>query len=434
MITNELHALFVVARLVTQSTRIGIICDIGSSKRIKMSDYVSEGVPFFRSKEIIELSEGRTPSLELFIKSEQYEKLNKRFSSPQAGDILLTSVGTLGVPYYVERDQLPFYFKDGNLTWMKNFTDKINSKWLYYWLISKLGQDNILAYSIGSTQKAITIDALKKIELEIPSRKEQDKAVEILDNFSDKLRNNRHSNQSLKDIIQALFRSWFIDFEPVKSKVECKLPYGMDEETAALFPDSFEDSEIGPIPSGWNVGKLNDIANTKMGQSPPGESYCTPSEGIPMVNGAADFSDTEIRANQGTTKPTKICEHGDFVYCIRATVGNLRIADREYCIGRGAAFSREKKANDRWFVYQTIQNLFRIWEWESTGSVMINVSSTQIRDSIVLIPPILIREKFSHMAQHLFEQMENSIKAQIVLSNTRDALLPRLMSGELSVL
>ena len=149
----------------------------------------------------------------MFIKSEQYEKLNKRFGSPQDGDILLTSVGTLGVPYYVEREQLPFYFKDGNPTWMNNFTDKINSKWLYYWLISKLGQDNILAYSIGSTQKAITIDALRKIELEIPSREEQDKVTEVLDTFSNQLRINRQIKQSLESIIQSLYYSWFYRFQ-----------------------------------------------------------------------------------------------------------------------------------------------------------------------------------------------------------------------------
>jgi len=239
--------------------------------------------------------------------------------------------------------------------------------------------------------------------------------------------------ENLESQIKRLFRSWFIDFDPVKANAECKLPYGMDEETAALFPDSFRDSELGAIPTGWTVGKLSDIAKTNMGQSPPGESYCTPSEGIPMVNGAADFSETGITPNQGTTNPTKICEQGDFIYCIRATVGNLRIADQQYCIGRGAAFSREKKANDRWFVYQTIQNLFRIWKWEATGSVMINVTSTQIRDSIVLIPPESVRAKFEHMVNHLFELKMNSIIFQTVLSNTRDALLPRLMSGELSV-
>ncbi len=112
-----------------------------------------------------------------------------------------------------------------------------------------------------------------------------------------------------------MFRSWFIDFDPVKAKSEGRLPYGMDEETAALFPDSFEDSDFGPIPKGWKIGKLSDIATITMGTSPPGETYCNLESGLlPLLNGAGDFKGTEITPKQGTTHPTKIANKDKYKY------------------------------------------------------------------------------------------------------------------------
>ena len=110
-------------------TKLGDICKIGSSKRIKREDYVQNGIPFFRSKEAIELSKGNSISTELFISNDQYDQINYKFGSPNVGDILITSVGTLGVAYQVKQDQLPFYFKDGNLTWLSHFSEEVNPRW-----------------------------------------------------------------------------------------------------------------------------------------------------------------------------------------------------------------------------------------------------------------------------------------------------------------
>jgi type I restriction enzyme, S subunit len=146
---------------------IGQICDITSSKRVFLKDYVPQGIPFYRSKEIIEKNKGKNISTELYIPEELYENIKEKFGVPIQGDILLTSVGTLGVPYLVGKEK--FYFKDGNLTWFKNFkTDGINL-YLYYWLLSKNGTNSIDSITIGSTQKALTINALKNIKILVPN-------------------------------------------------------------------------------------------------------------------------------------------------------------------------------------------------------------------------------------------------------------------------
>ncbi len=142
------------------------------------SEYVLNGIPFYRSKEIIEFSQGLSISTDLYISSEQYNKIKDKFGVPKIGDILLTSVGTLGISYQIE-NETAFYFKDGNLTWFRNFHKDVQSKYVYVWLKSSDAQQKLKEISIGTTQKALTIQALKKVSLSIPSIDIQNKISKI---------------------------------------------------------------------------------------------------------------------------------------------------------------------------------------------------------------------------------------------------------------
>ena len=106
-----------------QVYKLGKLCKIGSSKRIHLSDYVSEGVPFYRSKEVIELANKKNISETLFISQEKFNEIKQKFPVPCKNDILITSVGTIGIPYLVENEN--FYFKDGNLTWLRDFDENL---------------------------------------------------------------------------------------------------------------------------------------------------------------------------------------------------------------------------------------------------------------------------------------------------------------------
>lgn len=146
---------------------LGEILTITSSKRIYYSEYVPYGVPFYRSKEIIELHNTGSTNGELFIPEERFIEIENRFGAPVEGDILMTSVGTLGVPYRVRKKD-KFYFKDGNLTWFKDFKI-LPSSIIYLWLNSRIGQEQLSNITIGSTQEALTIEGLKSISLKIPA-------------------------------------------------------------------------------------------------------------------------------------------------------------------------------------------------------------------------------------------------------------------------
>ena len=217
--------------------KIGDVCSISSSKRIFAKDYQAHGIPFFRGKEIVEKQKGEKISTELYISESKYNAIKSKFGVPLKGDMLLTSVGTLGIPYIVEDEE--FYFKDGNLTWFKDFQG-VNSKFLYYWFLSPIAQVSVDTKSIGSTQKALTIEALRKFEIDLPNIETQKRITSILSSLDDKIELNRRINDNLEQQAQALFKSWFVDFEPFKD-------------------GEFVDSELGMIPKGWRVVSLGEV-------------------------------------------------------------------------------------------------------------------------------------------------------------------------------
>lgn len=185
-----------------EEKKLGELLTITSSKRIFYSEYVSSGVPFYRSKEIIELRNTGTTSSELYISNERFEEINSKFGSPKEGDILMTSVGTLGVPYRVRANDR-FYFKDGNLTWFKDFKE-ISSSIIYTYIISKIGQEELASIAIGSTQQALTIQRLKNITFKFPPAKEIKKHQKVFDDILLKIETNQTQIRTLTSLRDTL--------------------------------------------------------------------------------------------------------------------------------------------------------------------------------------------------------------------------------------
>jgi len=219
------------------------ICDITSSKRIYRADYMESGVPFFRGKEIIEKYNGNLEvSTPLFISESKYESIMKRFGVPTAGDLLLTSVGTLGIPYIVQENDR-FYFKDGNLTWFRNLRN-VDTKYLYYWLISSSGKAQLIRATIGSSQPALTIVLLKQMEISLPPLSTQRKIAAILSAYDDLIENNTRRIQILEEIAQRIYREWFVHF------------HYPEHENARLVDSG---TELGMIPEEWEVSTLGNL-------------------------------------------------------------------------------------------------------------------------------------------------------------------------------
>lgn len=162
-----------------QYLKIGDLCNVSSSKRVFARQYVDEGIPFYRQKEIIEKKNGNPLEEPIYISESVYNEFKDKSGVPESGDLLITAVGaTLGIPYVVGNEK--FYFKDGNLIWLSDFKEELNSTFLYYWIDSTFGTQTLWNRTIGSAQPALTIDSIKKLSIPIPSRKIQDKIASTL--------------------------------------------------------------------------------------------------------------------------------------------------------------------------------------------------------------------------------------------------------------
>ena len=172
------------------------IADVSSSKRIFRDEYILKGVPFYRGKEVTQLSNGEAISTELFISEERYSEIKEKFGVPQIGDILITSVGTIGSVWLVD-NAAPFYFKDGNVTWIKDYKTAINGEFVYQWLQTKEAKEQIKSVTIGSTQQALTISALRGLNILIPDTETVSNVCIQLEKINAKRINNLNQIQSL---------------------------------------------------------------------------------------------------------------------------------------------------------------------------------------------------------------------------------------------
>lgn len=195
------------------------LAEVTSSKRVFLSDYVEEGVRFYRGKEIIKKSKNEDVSDPLYISFSKFEELKKKFGAPQSGDILITAVGTLGYPYQVSESDEQFYFKDGNLIWLRNIISKQVSNYLISLFQSEDFKSSLNNISIGSSQKALTIKSVKGISLLKPAETILDKFNEVIKPTFDCTRNLLKQITMLKearDILLPRLMTGMIDIEQVE--------------------------------------------------------------------------------------------------------------------------------------------------------------------------------------------------------------------------
>jgi restriction endonuclease S subunit len=188
-----------------EEKKLGDVATLTSSKRVYLSEYTKEGIPFYRGKEISELKQNKLPSDILYIAKESYEQYKYNFGVPQVNDILITAVGTLGNVYRIQNSS-EFYFKDGNLIWLKNI--KIVSAFLEQLLENN--HDVIQKSSIGSTQRALTIVELKKLVFYFPSLPEQTKIANFLTAIDDKINQTQNQLDNTKQYKKGLLQKMFV--------------------------------------------------------------------------------------------------------------------------------------------------------------------------------------------------------------------------------
>lgn len=451
------------------------LVEITSSKRIMRSEYQEDGIPFFRSKEIIELNSGNEITTELFISKERFLEIKNKFGTPSYGDILLTSVGTLGVPYFVNYKE-EFYFKDGNLTWFRKFNNILRSKYLYYWFSSPVGRKALKEITIGSTQPALTIAGLKSLTIHLPTLEEQDYIIEILDHLSSKIHLNTQINQTLEQIAQALFKSWFVDFDPVRAKVQALSDglsleqaelaamqaisgktaeeltalsqtqpdhYAELAETAKAFPCEMVEVDGVEVPKGWEVKPADELFDIGIGKTPPRketEWFSTNPDDMQWISikdmgnsGVFITESSEFLTNQAVDKFNirKIPEN-TVLLSFKLTIGRVSITTSETTTNEAIAHFKitDKSFLTTEYLYLFFQQ-FDFNSLGSTSSIATAVNSKTIKGIEILIPNEELIKAFQMKISNIFAQIKNLTMENKNLVKTRDLLLPKLLNGEI---
>lgn len=399
--------------------RLGDYCSITSSKRIFESEYVSEGVPFFRSKEIIERESGKVNSVSIFISQKRYDEIKEKFGVPQVGDVLLTSVGTLGIPYVIKENDL-FYFKDGNLTWMRDFSPEMNSKYLYYWLRSSFGKQSLIQRAIGSSQAAITIDILKKYQLLLPPIEQQEIIITFLSTYDDLIEKNNRKITILQEQTQEIYKEWFVRFRfpgYETAKFENGLPVGWRLMRTVA---------IGEIVGGGTPSTTND---EYWGGDIPWLTPADLSNNKRVFVGAGSSNISEIGLKCSSTR---LLPENTVLLSSRAPVGYVAIAANPICTNQGfKSVICDESIVKPLYLYYFFKNNRELLENYATGSTFPELSATRLKKVKVLIPNDITQKHFEDAVKPIL-QTANEIEEQIMLlAQQRDLLLPRLMSGKL---
>lgn len=409
----------------TKYAQLGDICLIKSAKRIFESEYVEEGIPFIRGQEISDGSVGKTDTqYECKISVERYNELKQTYGVPRYGDILITAVGTIGNLYFVNTDT-PFYYKDGNIIQFTDFSSCVYSKYLFYVMKSPFFKKQIEYSLIGAVQKALTMVMLSEIKIPLPPLDEQIKTATVLSTIDDKISTNAVVVTELEAMAKALYDYWFVQFD-------------FPDENGKPYRTSggemvWNEQLKREIPKGWEVGRLCDIANITMGQSPTGESYNDIGDGLIFYQGRTDFGLSFPTPRMYTTAPTRFAQKGDILLSVRAPVGDLNFAMEDCCIGRGLAALNSKLGSQMHLFYTLtgFQQIFKVMD--GNGTTFGSITKDILFGMAVVIPSDEILKCFDKMVKPIELKIEKCEEEIRELTKLRDLLLPMLMNGQARV-
>ena len=385
------------------------LCIVGSSKRVHLSDYVQHGVPFYRSKEVIEISSGKNISEQLFISSEKYSEIKSKFPVPQENDVLITAVGTIGEILVVKDPN--FYFKDGNLIWLRNINfDIIDIDYLYYFFKSDLFQKTIKYNNIGAVQKALTIDFLKTVKITLPSLDNQRKLVSVLKSIDQKIQINNQINQELEAMAKTLYDYWFVQFDFPDQNGK---PYKSSGGKMVYNPELKRE-----IPEGWGVARLDQL------QIATGKRDAN----FGTENGKYDFwttANSPIKADEFSFEGKAILIAGNGNFYVNFTDGKFEAYQRTYVIQ-----SEDEKMLI--FMYMACLQSAEKLRKASNGSIIKYITIGDVNNISSPYDHNVVDE-FVKIYRPLIDQISKNKKQNQELTQLRDWLLPMLMNGQVKV-
>ena len=314
----------------------------------------------------------------------------------------------------------------------------IEPRYLYACVFDKEFTDFLVQREKGAAYPAVLPEDIADAVINLPPLPEQRAIAHILGALDDKIELNRRMSETLEAIAHALFKAWFVDFEPVRAKLEGRwrrgqsLP-GLPAHLYDHFPNRLVESELGEIPEGWRIDKIGNQFRVTMGQSPPGNTYNEKGNGLPFYQGRADFGFRFPNRRVFCTAPTRFAETGDTLVTVRAPVGDTNIALERCCIGRGVAAIRHSSGATSYTYYlvRSLRSVFRGFEAE--GTVFGAITKDSLLSIKHVVPPDELVQRFEQLCSPIDDMVEIAERESRTLADLRDALLPKLIRGEIRV-
>jgi type I restriction enzyme S subunit len=343
--------------------------------------------------------------------------------------------GTIGQVFLIKEDYWPL----NTTLWVKDFHG--NDPHFASYLLRTV---DFQSCSDKSSVPGVNRNDLHRIPVLLPPLAEQKAIAAVLGALDDKIELNRRMNATLEAMARALFQSWFVDFDPVRAKLDGRQPANLDPATAALFPDSFQDSVLGHIPKGWEVKTTYEISTVGIGKTPPRKEHHWFSENpadVPWMSirdlgeaGAFISKTSEFLTPEAVEKfRVRRIPDNTVVLSFKLTMGRVAITDGEMLSNEAIAHFRlaPETPFGAAYLYCYLKG-FGYDQLGSTSSIATAINSDMVRGIKVLVPSKGVAEAFERTVAPLFAQMKTIQKQSRTLASLRDTLLPKLLSGEIS--
>ncbi len=385
----------------------------------------STGVPLITAKVV---KNGRIETPNEFIAEDNYKSWMTR-GYPKLGDVILTTEAPLGEVAQINNERIALAQRIILLRGKENYLD---STYLKYYLISDIGQAELSSRQTGTTVFGIKQSELRKIKVSFPSFDEQKAVAKILSSFDDKIELNRRMNATLEAMARALFKAWFVDFEPVHANKENRPSTSASPEIAKLFPSDFENN----IPKGWGIGKVKDVCSVNKYSLNKTDDlkilkYIEISE---VLRGVVNSASIYKRGEEPSRAKRKL-SHGDIaISTVRPDRGAYFLAFRpeaNLIASTGfAVFSAESVPFSFLYIFLTDDEQLTHYGKRADGAAYPAINQSVIMDLDIVVPPKDVLERFNSVVEPLFAKIASNFDESKSLSIIRDLLLPKLVSGK----
>ncbi len=396
------------------------------------------GIPLITAKII---KGGRIEKPHEFIAEADFNTWMRR-GIPQSGDIVITTEAPLGEVAQLDGTKVALAQR---VITLRGKPELLDNAFLKYLLQSSQVQEELRSRGTGTTVLGIKQSELRKISLRFPPLVEQKRIAGILGALDDKIELNRKMNETLEQIAKTLFKSWFVDFDPVHAKATGRQPAGMDKATAELFPDSFVDSELGKIPKGWKATTLGACIGFQSGFSFKSEDW--QESGVPVVKigsvkpGIIDLSQVSYVSKEIAQQAARYrLSTGDMLIGMTGYVGEVGLVPPSHNppllnqrVGKFVMAKAGTESLGFWYCTSRQPEFKAFVETRSHGTAQANVSGESIMGFPLVVPPPEILDAFNRYCQPLLDRILCNHGESRTLGTLRDTLLPKLLSGELSV-